>query len=69
MAEMVTVAMTCPGYESNVMFPLHGPDAQSAFCTWLEMQLRYLKARKPGVTVEVRESAQIDTTEGGSDAQ
>jgi hypothetical protein len=63
--QQVTVAMTCPGYESHVTFELHSVDAQAAFCHWLEMQLRYLRVRQGDTTVEVRETTHNDGDDHG----
>jgi hypothetical protein len=52
---MLTIA--CPGYHSEVTFPLHSVDTKAAVVDWLEMQLRYLGVRKAGSKQVIRETS------------
>lgn len=52
---VVKVEMSCPGYRSEVSFPMD-TDAKEAFVAWFEMQLAYLARWKPGSTADLRET-------------
>lgn len=59
----VKFTVTCPGYQSEVSFPV-GTDPAEAFLPWFEMQLSYLARWRPGSTATINET--IPLTQDGT---